>query len=180
MLHPIAHFKTITEHRNLVMRYCFRLGLYKQGLLHDLSKYGPTEFWRGAKYYQGDRSPNDAERRQTGITLAWLHHKGRNKHHLEYWTDYRVQPDGSIRYEGCPMPIRYIAESFCDRIAASRIYLKDKYTDAAPYEYYNRSKTRILIHPDSGKELERMLEVLKDEGEDKAIAYVRQRIKGGK
>ena len=179
MWHPIKHFRTITEHRNMVMRYCFKVGLYRQGLLHDLSKYGPTEFWRGAKFYQGDRSPNDEERRQTGITLAWIHHKGRNKHHLEYWTDYRLQPDGSVRYEGCPMPIRYIAESFCDRIAASRIYLKDKYTDDAPYQYFTRSKKRVLMHADSMRELERMLEVLKDEGEEAALAYVRKRIKQG-
>ena len=82
-MHPIAHFKTITAHRHLVCRYCFRLGLYGQGLKHDLSKYSPTEFWRGAKYYQGDRSPNDAERMKNGTSLAWLHHKGRNRHHFE-------------------------------------------------------------------------------------------------
>ena len=69
-MQPLAHFKTITHHRHLVCRYCFRLGLYRQGLLHDLSKYAPCEFWRGAKYYQGYRSPNDAERKQNGVSLA--------------------------------------------------------------------------------------------------------------
>ena len=77
------------------------------------------------------------------------------------------------------MPIRYIAESFCDRIAASRIYLKDKYTDDVPYQYFTRSKSRILMHPDSMRELERMLEVLKDEGEEAALTYVKKRIKQG-
>ena len=86
-MQPLAHFKTITHHRHLVCRYCFRLGLYRQGLLHDLSKYAPCEFWRGAKYYQGYRSPNDAERKQNGVSLAWLHHKGRNRHHFESWID---------------------------------------------------------------------------------------------
>ena len=42
-MHPWQHFKTITRHKLLVMRYCFRIGLYKQGLLHDLSKYEPVE-----------------------------------------------------------------------------------------------------------------------------------------
>ena len=95
-MHPIAHFKTITRHRNLVCKYCFRLGLYSQGLKHDLSKYSPAEFISGAKYYQGNRSPNDAERKATGVSLAWLHHKGRNRHHLEYWVDYVINPDGSF------------------------------------------------------------------------------------
>ena len=78
-----GHFKTITSHKFLVMKYCFKVGLYKQGFLHDLSKYSPTEFMVGAKYYQGTRSPNNAEREATGVSTSWLHHKGRNKHHFE-------------------------------------------------------------------------------------------------
>lgn len=83
-----GHFDTITHHKLLVMKYCFACGLYRQGLAHDLSKYSPTEFIPGCIYYQGDHSPNEAERQAKGYTAAWLHHKGRNKHHLEYWIDY--------------------------------------------------------------------------------------------
>lgn len=179
-MHPIAHFITITRHRHLVCRYCFRLGLVAQGLKHDLSKYSPVEFWRGAKYYQGFKSPNDAERRETGVTLAWLHHKGRNKHHFEYWIDYAIQPDGSVRYTGNPMPIRYIAEMFCDRIAASKVYEKENYTDASSYLYLKKGLAGELMHPDTMAEIEKMLTVLKDEGEDAAFAYVRQRLKEAK
>ena len=64
------HFKTITHHKLLVMQGCFRVGLYRQGLTHDLSKYSPTEFRVGAKYYQGDRSPNSAERADIGYSTA--------------------------------------------------------------------------------------------------------------
>ena len=176
-MHPLAHFITITRHRNLVCKYCMRLGLVGQGLMHDMSKYSPTEFWRGAKYYQGTRSPNDQERMETGLSLAWLHHKGRNRHHFEYWIDYLLLPDGSVGFGGNKMPMRYVAEMFCDRIAASRVYLGDKYTDAAPYHYYAASKDRILIHPETGAEIEEMLRVLKDEGEDAAFAYVRRRLR---
>ena len=175
-MHPIAHFRTITEHRHLVCRYCFRLGLIRQGLTHDLSKYAPVEFWRGAKYYQGYRSPNDAERRANGVSLAWLHHKGRNRHHYEYWIDYVIGEDGKVYTGGCKMPMKYVAEMFCDRIAASRIYQGEKYTDAAPYEYFIRSKDRIIIHPETSDEIEKMLLVLKEQGEDAAFAYVRERL----
>ena len=72
------HFCTITHHKNLVLVGCFKIGLYRQGLLHDLSKYSPTEFLVGCKYYQGTMSPNNAERKEKGYSLAWLHHKGRN------------------------------------------------------------------------------------------------------
>ena len=159
MMHPIAHFRTISEHRHLVCRYCLRLGLIRQGLTHDLSKYSPEEFWRGARYYQGYRSPNDAERAETGMSRAWLHHKGRNKHHFEYWID---------------------CEMFCDRIAASRVYLKEKYTDASPYDYLMKGLPDLMMHPDTLAELEKMLLVLKDEGEDAAFRYVRRRLKESK
>lgn len=87
-MHILEHLRTVNRHRHLVRKYCFRLGLYWQGLTHDLSKYSPTEFWRSAKYYQGYRSPNDQERLVNGVSLSWLHHKGRNRHHFEYWIDY--------------------------------------------------------------------------------------------
>ncbi len=90
MWHPIKHYKTIRHHKMLVMKNCFRCGLYWQGLTHDLSKLAPVEFWAGAKYWQGTCSPNNAQRQAEGYSAAWLHHKGRNKHHLEYWVDYSV------------------------------------------------------------------------------------------
>ena len=111
-MRPIAHFKTITKHKLLVMRYCFSVGLYRQGLLHDMSKYSPTEFWVGAKYYQGVQSPNNAERMDRGYSSAWLHHKGRNKHHFEYWLDYSLDSDKSI--EGMKMPLNYAVEMFLE------------------------------------------------------------------
>ena len=121
------HFKTITRHKLLVMKYCFRIGLYKQGLLHDLSKYSWTEFSVGCKYYQGNRSPNNAEREATGLSTAWIHHYGRNKHHFEHWVDYGIHCDTIIH--GVPMPRKYIAEMVADRISASRNYHPDTYTD---------------------------------------------------
>ena len=176
-MHPIAHFRTVTEHRALVRRYCFRLGLIWQGLTHDLSKYSPAEFLVGVKYYQGNRSPNDAERMEKGISTAWLHHKGRNKHHFEYWVDYALTEDRRVYFTGMKMPMRYVAEMFCDRVAARKIYLKDRYTDDAPLRYYEISKSEIPIHPETGAELEKMLTVLKEEGEEAALAYVRGRLK---
>ena len=72
-MHIWGHFKTITKHKLMVMKYCFRIGLYRQGLLHDLSKYSWTEFSVGCKYYQGNRSPNNAEREDTGLSLSLIH-----------------------------------------------------------------------------------------------------------
>ena len=176
-MHPIKHLKTINEHRRLVRKYCFRLGLYRQGLVHDLSKYSPTEFWNGARYYRGNGSPIAAERRDKGMSEAWLHHKGRNKHHTECWIDYKFEPDGTPGFGPLPMPKKYVAEMFCDHIAASRIYLGDKYTDAAPLAHYEKRKDHKMINPQTDEEFRKMLTVLKEEGEEAAFRYVRDWMK---
>lgn len=171
-MHAWEHFKTITHHRHLVRKGCFQVGLYWQGLTHDLSKYFPSEFLVGAKYYQGNRSPNNAEREDIGFSSAWLHHKGRNKHHYEYWIDYSLHagPGGMLP---CPMPDKYIAEMIMDRIAACKTYQGDDYTDASPLEYYLQGKDPAPLHPSTRKNLEHLLRMLAEKGEKKTFWYIR-------
>lgn len=169
------HFKTITRHKLLVMDGCFRVGLYRQGLLHDLSKYSPAEFLVGAKYYQGDRSPNDAERKDIGYSSAWLHHKGRNKHHYEYWIDYSTK---AIKGGVAPvkMPVEYVVEMMMDRIAASKVYNGEKYSDAFPLAYFLRGKENAPMHKDTKELLELLLRMLAQKGEDKTFWYIRNEL----
>lgn len=171
-MHVWAHFKTITKHKCMVMRYCFKIGLYKQGLLHDLSKYSWTEFSVGCRYYQGHRSPNNAEREATGLSTSWIHHYGRNKHHYEHWLDYSVE--GKEPLCGVPMPRRYIAEMVVDRISASRNYAPDTYTDQAPLAYYLKGKEKLwFVHKQTKEELEQLLCMLAKHGEKKTLWYIR-------
>lgn len=169
-----GHFETITRHKLLVMKYCFECGLYEQGLAHDLSKYSPTEFIPGCIYYQGDHSPNEAERAAKGYTSAWLHHKGRNKHHLEYWIDYSMTPGAGL--EGMEMPVKYVVEMFCDRVAACKNYHPDSYTDDAALAYYERGKNKYPMHPNTRELLERLLHMLADEGEEVTFDYIRTEV----
>lgn len=175
-MHPIKHFKTITHHRHLVIRHCFKAGIGFQGLRHDLSKYSPAEFITGAKNYQGTRSPNEVDREQMGYSKAWLHHKGRNRHHFEYWTDY-----SPAEKKVCPvkMPFRYVAEMFCDRLAASKTYQGADYTVQHPIHYFLRSKANRFIHPKTSNELEYQLRLLAEKGEEAVFAYIRKKIKSG-
>ncbi len=171
MAHPFRHFATITRHRHLVIRHCFRAGIGWQGLFHDLSKYTPTEFIPGARYYQGSRSPNEREREIYGYSEAWMHHKGRNKHHFEYWND--INPK-TKQYESVPMPLCYVKEMFCDRVAASKIYQGDKYTDAHPLTYYLRGGARSRMHPKTADLLEEWLRMLEEKGEKETFAHIRR------
>ncbi len=168
----LSHLRTIRRHKRLVRKNCFRVGLYRQGLLHDLSKYAPVEFLAGARYYQGNRSPNEIQRIEKGYSAAWLHHKGRNRHHLEYWMDY--SPEGDHRLTGMPMPPRYVLEMFCDRVAASKIYRGAAYRDSDPWDYYDRSQARELLHESSRALLEELLLLLRDRGEAAAFARARE------
>lgn len=187
------HFKTITKHRHKVMWLCFRIGLFKQGLLHDLSKYSPIEFLTSAKYYQGNRSPIDAEKEDKGYSLAWQHHKGHNPHHWEYRVDnlgpvptkvsgiFRPSIRNSynpelnkdrivetIEYKSNPtaieIPYNYLLEMICDMVAAGQVYLGDKWTKESPLEFYDNNKNKMLLHDKSRKLLEHWLNAIADDG----------------
>ncbi len=166
-----GHLSTINAHKALVTKLCFRCGLYRQGLLHDLSKYSPIELKNSIRYFQGNRSPIDREKEVLGYSNGWLHHKGRNKHHWEYWLD-----NGANGIKPIKMPTNYVVEMFCDRVAASMIYQKDKYRDDSALVYYLKGRYRILIHPDTDQLILHLLLYLADHGLDATILYIRQDI----
>lgn len=167
----MGHFMTITRHKLGVTKLCFRCGLYKQGLLHDLSKYSFVEFSAGVKYFQGNRSPIDKEKEVNGYSLGWLHHKGRNKHHWEYWLDNAYHGIKPIE-----MPTNYVVEMFCDRVVASRIYQKEMYHDDSALNYYLNGIPHIIMHENTAELLHHLLQYLRDNGLDESIRYIRKEI----
>ncbi|MBR5869474.1 MAG: catalase [Clostridia bacterium] len=170
MYHPIRHFRVITSHRHRVIAHCFRAGIGLQGLFHDLSKYSPAEFWTGAKFFQGTRSPNAAERDLKGYSEAWMHHKGRNRHHFEYWRDYSHAVRGNAPVK---MPLRFVMEMFCDRVAASKIYRGKEYDDGHPLRYFRGGPDKYEMHPETAALLESLLCMLAKQGEAECFAYLR-------
>lgn len=171
------HFKTITHHRWLVRQGCFQVGLYWQGLVHDLSKYSATEFRAGARYYQGVRSPNAAEREDKGYSEAWMHHKGRNRHHYEYWSDMNMT---SRVYEPVAMPRKYLVEQVMDRRAACMVYQGKNYTPGSALTYFMKSRERQLMYPQNSRELEYILTMLRDKGEKETFRYLKNEVLKGK
>ncbi len=171
-----GHLKTVHHHRSLVRKHCFACGLYKQGLLHDLSKYSPGELIPSIRYYQGWRSPYPYEKELHGYSLGWLHHKGRNLHHWEYWYD-TFPGKGWIPIR---MPDRYLAESVCDRIAACKTYHKNDYKDSDALEYFLAKPDSRHMHKDTADAMERILRIVADQGEDAAFAYIKEHLKNGK
>ncbi|SHL01894.1 hypothetical protein SAMN05720469_12918 [Fibrobacter intestinalis] len=171
MFRIFGHFLTITKHRHEVVRLCFRAGIGFQGLFHDLSKYSPTEFIPGVRFYTGKESPNNGERRSCGYSLAWMHHKGRNKHHFEYWYDYDMVTKKIVPVD---MPDRYIKEMCCDRIAASKVYNKENYTTKSPLNYLQKSTAREKMTETTYRKLLYLLTMLAEKGEKETLKWMRQ------
>ena len=171
------HFKTITKHKALVLDGCFQVGLIWQGITHDLSKYSPTEFWVGARYFQGNRSPNAAEREDKGYSEAWMHHKGRNRHHYEYWTDMNRQ---TRNYESVEMPRKYLVEMVMDRRAACKVYQGKDYRDDSALAYFDRSREKDLMHPETNRQLRHILLMLAEKGEKETFRYLKEEVLVGK
>lgn len=137
------HFKTITTHHFYVQHYCFMCGLYVQGLFHDLSKLSLAEFGESVKYYSGDRSPIDNCKDVNEYSLAWFHHRGRNKHHYEYWYD-RFDTGG----HACKMPWKYALEMVCDYLGAGAAYAGsyDKFSIEGEIAWWENKKKVAKMH----------------------------------
>lgn len=160
IIKSIKHFKTVSKHKWEVGKMCFKCGLYKQGLLHDLSKFSRAEFKTSVKYFQGTSSPIDAEKKEKGYSYVWLHHRGRNQHHWEYWIDNL----GTKENKPAKIPYRYVAEMICDWIGAGKVYMGDKWTQKSPLEYYEKNKPTMIFHPDTQKLIEKLLKDIADYG----------------
>ena len=157
-----GHLHTVNSHRYLVFKHAVKAGIPLRGLLHDLSKYSPYEFFEGVRYFQqGTRSPIEKVREIHGYSPAWLHHKGHNRHHFEYWTDYNPKENKIMPVK---IPLAFVKEMICDRIAASKIYQKEKYTDDFPLNYFLRGIDKYLIHPETSALMEKLLRMLAEKG----------------
>jgi len=143
------HMRLVGRHRRAVRKNCRKCGIFWRGLVHDLSKYSPTELFESAKYYQGNRSPIGVCRRTVGVSYAWLHHKGRNKHHIEYWLD----PDCTVTPM---MPYKYAVECVCDKIAATKTYAGKSYTPDMPYLHWKKYGCKVDGNPKTMAFIERV------------------------
>ena len=137
------HFKKICKHKYWVGKYCFKMGLYWQGIMHDMSKFSPIEFFESAKYYQGNKSPIDECKKINGLSYGWQHHKGRNPHHYEYWVD-------NLDNGGKPllMPKKYAKELIADYLGAGKAYMGKHFTYIKELNWWkNKQMNPLMMHP---------------------------------
>ena len=157
------HFKTICRHKAEVFKECKACGITWRGIVHDLSKFSPAEFVPSAKYFQGNRSPIEAEKEAIGYSNAWLHHKSHNKHHWEYWCDYNNDTGEVFPHK---IPSVYVIEMVCDWIGAGKVYSNEKWTQDEPLNYYNKVRKGRHFHQETEKLIIELLTIIKDKGLD--------------
>ena len=157
------HFKTITHHRWLVFKLCLKAGEGWRGFVHDLSKYSPTEFFESIKYYTGINSPITGAKKDKGYSKAWLHHKGRNKHHAEYWIDDNAPEKTPI------IPYKYTVEMICDKLAAGMTYKKKDFTYEYELDYWLKEKEKIRINEKTANFITEILEEIVKNGLDSTL-----------
>ncbi len=168
-----SHLSLVIRHKHRVFINCTRCGIPFRGLLHDLSKFCPTEFFESVRYYQGDRSPIGACRRATGMSNAWLHHKGRNKHHIEYWLDPECQVTPM-------MPYKYAVECVCDKLAATRIYAGKNYSTDLPLKHWHKHGDKVNGNPKTMQFIEEIFIDVQNYGEKYVLnkKYMKKKYEG--
>lgn len=133
--------KRILTHKYYVAKYCFQIGLYWQGITHDLSKFSFTEFSGAIKYWDDNISSLANECKILGYSQTFLHHRGRNPHHYEYWIH-------SLDNGGIPakMPKKYVLELICDYLAAAKTYGTNPREE---YIWWIKQQSHMKIHQET-------------------------------
>ena len=158
-----GHLNTVNKHRFLVFKYCVKAGIPFRGLVHDLSKYSPTEFWEGVKYFNGKHSPITDAKKDKGYSQAWLHHKGRNKHHTDYWVDLSAPDKTPI------IPYQYVAEMLCDKLAAGMVYKGKDWTKEYELDYWLNERDKTLVNDQVEALITEFLTQVSKDGIDKVL-----------
>lgn len=162
----IKHLKLVSKHKWIVFKLSIKAGIPFRGVMHDLSKFTPVEFFESVKYYDGKKSPLHVAREDIGYSKAWLHHKSRNKHHFEYWED--ISKKERI---GVYPPYKYLVEAVCDKLSAGIVYEGESWTKEQPYKYWidKEKPTPIARHPGTIEFIETVFKKIAEDGIDETI-----------
>ena len=134
------YLRVVLKHKFHVFNACARSGIVWRGLMHDISKLSPKEFFESYKYYGFNKSVVDKEKELKGHSDVWLRHKGINKHHWSYWIDVKM---GKV--EIIEMPYQYMVEMVCDWIGAGKTY-NDRWDLEVLRDWYYKNGDSIVMH----------------------------------
>ena len=163
MIKVFKHLRVVLKHKWWVFKLCCMAGIPWRGLVHDLSKFSFTEFSESVKYFHGQRSPLAICKETEGYSKAWLHHKGRNKHHFEYWIDPMAPDPYPV------IPFVYTVEMICDTLSAGLVYQGKNWRPDYQLGYFTARPDRNYINPKIVAILEEVYKEIADKGELKTV-----------
>lgn len=158
----------VLKHKYYVFIECCKLGIPFRGIIHDMSKFRPSEYKYYALYFFNKKLPEwDYAKRvfpsfpykytkegvKEGFDIAWLHHHRRNKHHWQYWLEVSVDNNDIINVVPIEMPLKVAKEMLADWRGAGRsITGKDD-----TFDYYMKNRNKIILHDNTRKWIEEQL-----------------------
>ena len=141
------YLRYIIRHKWFVLLACVRRGIIWRGLVHDLSKLLPSEFYPYAEYFYGT-VPNPGSDVKIAFDKAWLFHQHRNPHHWQFWILREDDGDTKIMR----MSDVFVAEMVCDWIGAGRAITGKS---GGTREWYEKNRHRIIVHKDTREQIEK-------------------------
>lgn len=156
----IKYLKYVLAHRWYVFLECCKMGIVWRGIVHDLSKLFPSEFFPYAKHFYGKKGSIKRGRDSTGyykpyetgdpkFDFAWLLHQKRNRHHWQWWVLVRDNDDNKGQFRIFDMLPVYRKEMLCDWRGAGRA---QKTPDTK--KWWEKNKDKLILHPNTRKWLE--------------------------
>lgn len=140
----LKYLRYVLLHKFYVMIECWKRKLFWLGIIHDWSKFLPSEWFPYVENFYGEK-PTDAS---LEFDRAWLHHIHWNKHHPQHWYLIQAEDDDYA----LPIPYRYLVEMLCDWKGAGRA----KGTPDT-IAWYQKNSTKMLLNESTRKKLELML-----------------------
>ena len=143
----------LIKHKWFVFLECCKEGIFWQGVIHDLSKFKPDEFFPYANHFYGEKKYQDVkDRNETGyykpidtgddaFDFAWLLHQKRNRHHWQWW----ILPYDNGTFKILEMPLKYKKEMFCDWKGAAKA---QGYKDNT-IVWYEKHKDKMQLGPET-------------------------------
>lgn len=158
MIKHLKYLRYLARHKWFVLVACFRRGLYWQGIIHDWSKFLPSEWIPYANFFYGFK-PTEEDRRRSRVIFgydcwpssewmrdrfnrAWLAHQHRSPHHWQHWI---LRNDDGTTFP-VEMPHRYVLEMLADWDGAGRAITGK--TGGTPV-WYAKNRHKMLLHPDT-------------------------------
>jgi len=151
----LKYLSYVLRHKYFVFIECCKVGLFWRGLVHDLSKFRPSEWFSYTEFFYGEygwkrgsdqRPPQEID---DAFDFAWLFHQHRNPHHWQFWI--RKGDDGTIRV--FPMPDKYRKEMLCDWKGAGKAITGSNDSK----NWYLANKDRMVLHEETRKWIEEQL-----------------------